>query len=62
MSIETHKKYNIDQDISIEMYTYNDKCYLSIYNDKKDSSVAFETTKDNIKYLAGFLNQNLENV
>jgi hypothetical protein len=53
--------YDIDKDISVEMVTNGNSCYVSIYNDRNDKSVAFQVTKDKLKGLADFLNKNLEN-
>jgi len=48
--------YNIDKDISVEMFMQGSySCYFSVYNDRNDSSVAFQTTRDNLKGLADFL-------
>jgi hypothetical protein len=53
--------YDIDKDISVEMVTNGNSCYVSIYNDRNDKSVAFQTTKDKLKGLADFLSRNLGN-
>ena len=53
--------YDIDKDISIEMVKGGKSVYVSIYNDRNDKSVAFQTTRDKLKGLADFLNKNLEN-
>jgi len=48
--------YNIDKDISVEIFMPNEySCYVSIYIDLNDSSVAFQTTRDNLKGLADFI-------
>ena len=52
--------YDIDKDISVKMVTNGNSCYVSIYNDRNDSSVAFQTTRDNLKGLADFINNYLE--
>ena len=52
--------YDIDQDISVEMTKVGyDQYFVSIYNDRKDSSVAFNTTEKCLKGLADFLHKNL---
>lgn len=51
--------FDIDKDISVEMVTSGNSCYISIYNDRNDKSVAFQVTKDKIKGLADFLNKSL---
>lgn len=61
MTTETRLHYDIDNDISVEMATYGNSCYVSIYNDRNDKSVAFQVTKNKIKGLADFLNKNLGN-
>lgn len=61
MTTATRPHYDIDSDISVEMTTYGNLCYVSIYNDRNDKSVAFQVTKDKIKGLADFLNKNLGN-
>jgi len=60
MTTETRLRYDIDKDISVEMTTYGNFCYVSIYNDRNDKSVAFQVTKDKVKGLADFFNKNLE--
>lgn len=48
--------YTIDKDISVEMFMQGSySCYISIYNDRNDSCVAFQTTRDNLKGLADFI-------
>jgi hypothetical protein len=55
MSIDT-PHYDIDKDISLEMLMRDrSHCYISIYNDRNDSCVAFQTTRDNLKGLADFI-------
>jgi hypothetical protein len=61
MTNEVRQRYDIDKDISVEMYTYGTRCYVSIYNDNKDTSIAFETSKNNLKELADFFYKHLEN-
>ena len=54
--------YNIDKDISVEMFMQGGySCYVSVYNDRNDSCVAFQTTRDNLKGLADFIYKYLEN-
>ena len=53
--------YDIDKDISVEMVTNGNSCYVSIYNDRNDKSVAFQTSKDKLRGLADFINNYLEN-
>ena len=52
--------YDIDKDISVEMVKDGNSCYISIYNDRRDTSVAFQTSMDNMKLLADFIYKNLE--
>lgn len=53
--------YTIDKDISLEMFRGDDNSvYVSIYNDRRDSSVAFQTSMYNMKGLADFIYKNLE--
>ncbi len=48
--------YTIDKDISVEMFMQGGySCYVSVYNDRNDSCVAFQTTRDNLKGLADFI-------
>lgn len=61
MTIETRLRYDIDKDISVEMTTSGNLCYVSIYNDRNDKSVAFQVTRDKVKGLADFFIDNLEN-
>jgi Rod binding domain-containing protein len=54
--------YDIDKDISVEMVTDNkNNCFVSIYNDRTDKSVAVQTSKDKLLGLADFLIKNLGN-
>lgn len=61
MTTETRPHYDIDSDISVEMTTYGNLCYVSIYNDRNDKSVAFQVTKDKVKGLSDFFIKNLGN-
>ena len=61
MTTETRLHYDIDKDISVEMTTSGNLCYVSIYNDRNDKSVAFQVTKDKVKGLADFFIKNLGN-
>jgi len=55
MSID-NPSYTIDKDISVEMFMQNGySCYVSVYNDRNDSCVAFQTTRDNLRGLADFI-------
>jgi hypothetical protein len=55
MSID-NPHYTIDKDISVEMFMQGGySCYVSVYNDRNDSCVAFQTTRDNLKGLADFI-------
>jgi len=62
MTTTTRPHYTIDKDISLEMFKGDDNSvYVSIYNDRRDTSVAFQTSMDNMKLLADFIYKNLEN-
>jgi len=62
MSTETRPLYVIDKDISLEMFMGdNNSVYVSIYNDRRNTSIAFQTSMDNMKFLADFIYKNLEN-
>ena len=61
MNTDTRLHYDIDNDISVEMTTCGNSCYVSIYNDRNNKSVAFQVTRDKVKGLADFLTKNLEN-
>jgi hypothetical protein len=62
MTTTTRPHYTIDKDISLEMFKgYDNSVYVSIYNDSRDTSVAFQTSMDNMKLLADFIYKNLEN-
>jgi hypothetical protein len=61
MTTTTRPHYTIDKDISLEMFMGdNNSVYVSIYNDRRDTSVAFQTSMDNMKLLADFINNYLE--
>lgn len=48
--------YDIDKDISIEMFMQDRlSCYISIYNDRNDKSVTFQTSRNKMKGLADFI-------
>ena len=53
--------YDIDKDISVEMVTDGNSCYISIYNDRTDKSVSVQTSKDKLLGLADFLKNSLDN-
>jgi hypothetical protein len=53
--------FNINKDINIQIYSNGNACYFSIYNDRTDTSISFEASKDNSKGLADFIYRNLEN-
>jgi hypothetical protein len=60
MTTETRPLYVIDKDISLEMFMGdNNSVYVSIYNDRRDTSVAFQTSMDNMKLLADFIYKQL---
>ncbi len=62
MTTETRPLYVIDKDISLEMFVGDgNSVYVSIYNDRRNTSVAFQTSMDNMKLLADFIYKNLEN-
>ena len=61
LTTTTRPHYTIDKDISLEMFKGDDNSvYVSIYNDRRDTSVAFQTSVDNMKGLADFIYKNLE--
>ena len=61
MTTTTRPYYTIDKDISLEMFMGdNNSVYVSIYNDRRNTSVAFQTSVDNMKGLADFIYKNLE--
>ena len=61
LTTTTRPHYTIDKDISLEMFKGDDNSvYVSIYNDRRDTSVAFQTSMDNMKGLADFIYKNLE--
>lgn len=53
--------HDIDNDISMEMVKSGQSVYVSIYNDRNDKSIAFQTTRDKLKGLADFIYKYLEN-
>ena len=56
MTTETRPLYVIDKDISLEMFVGDgNSVYVSIYNDRRNTSVAFQTSMDNMKLLADFI-------
>jgi hypothetical protein len=55
MSINT-PHYDIDKDISMEIFMQDTvSCHISVYNDRNDSCVAFQTSRDKLKGLADFI-------
>ena len=62
MTTTTRPLYVIDKDISLEMFMGdNNSVYVSIYNDRRNTSIAFQTSMDSMKLLADFIYKNLEN-
>jgi len=59
MSTETRPLYVIDKDISLEMTKLGNSVYVSIYNDRRNTSIAFQTSMDNMKLLADFIYKQL---
>jgi hypothetical protein len=56
MATENRPLYVIDKDISLEMFMGdNNSVYVSIYNDRRNTSIAFQTSMDNMKLLADFI-------
>jgi len=51
--------YDIDKNISVEMVVDKQSCYISIYNDMTDKSVAHQTSRDKLKGLADFIYESL---
>ena len=61
MTTTTRPYYTIDKDISLEMFMGDgNSVYVSVYNDRRNTSVAFQTSMDNMKGLADFIYKNLE--
>ena len=61
MTTTTRPHYTIDKDISLEMFRGdNNSVYVSVYNDRRNTSVAFQTSMNNMKFLADFIYKNLE--
>jgi hypothetical protein len=54
-TIGNRPHFDIDKDISFEMVRDGNSCYVSIYNDRNDSCVAFSTNSKCLKGLADFL-------
>ena len=62
MTTTARPHYTIDKDISLEMFRGdNNSVYFSIYNDRRNTAIAFQTSVDNMKGLADFIYKNLEN-
>ena len=59
MLSENPLHFDIDKDISVEMVTGGNSVYVSIYNDRNDKSVAFQTSRDKLRGLADFISRNL---
>ena len=61
MTTTARPHYTIDKDISLEMFRGdNNSVYFSIYNDRRNTAIAFKTSVDNMKGLADFIYKNLE--
>ena len=54
-TIGNRPHFDIDKDISFEMVRDGNSCYVSVYNDRNDSCVAFSTNSKCLKGLADFL-------
>lgn len=61
MQVTNPLHYEIDKDIVVNLVKEGNYCYISIYNDRTDKSVAVSTTRDKLKGLADFLNKHLGN-
>jgi hypothetical protein len=60
MATETRPLYVIDKDISLEMFVGDgNSVYVSVYNDRRNTSIAFQTSMDNMKLLADFIYKQL---
>ena len=60
MTTETRPLYVIDKDISLEMFVGDgNSVYVSIYNDRRNTSIAFQTSMENMKLLADFIYKQL---
>ena len=56
MTTTARPHYTIDKDISLEMFRGdNNSVYFSIYNDRRNTAIAFQTSVDNMKSLADFI-------
>lgn len=53
--------YHLDKDklISVEIVSHKDWHHVSVYNDKTDKSVAYETNTKDLKGLADFIYRHL---
>jgi hypothetical protein len=60
MTTETRPHYTIDKDISVEVVVNSSSVYVSIYNDRTNKSVAFQTSRGKLEGLADFIYKNLE--
>lgn len=59
MTTTTRPLYVIDKDISLEMTKLGNSVYVSVYNDRRNISIAFQTSMDNMKLLADFIYKQL---
>ena len=61
MIVKKEGRYDLAEGIDVEIFSnYNDH-HVSVYNDKKDTSVSFTTDNNGLKGLADFINRYLEN-
>jgi len=61
MFVKKEGQYNLAKDIDVRIFSDHNYHYVSIYNDKKDTSVAFSTDNNGLKGLADFIYRHLGN-
>lgn len=61
MIVKKEGRYNKIEGIDVEIFSNDESHHVSIYNDKKDTSVSFSVHTADLKNLADFLNKHLEN-
>ena len=61
MIVKEESKHYIDKNhgIYMEIFSNHDLHHISVYNDKRESSVSFSVDNDGIKALADFIHQSI---
>lgn len=60
MIVKKEGRFNKIEGIDVEIFSNDESHHVSIYNDKKDTSVSFSVHTADLKHLAAFFTSYLE--